>query len=342
MRTRIAAALSLLLVPLAAGRADAGDIAGKYSGRYRCRDWNTVDLRIDDQGGGRLSAVFNFAVRGGASGAYAMTGQYDERRGRFQLVPQQWIGTPPPGYGMVGMTGRFDPSTRRLTGKIDTAFCSEFELAGEGGTPLAPLPAASAPSAPPVGNRDYATDPVRNGIEYWDASMSAPSGSPRESEPIDDVIDWLRKEKYACLGSQRVVWDASGTKGTASGSVDTRARFVVECDGDCRGMRYAPYTQAQVYHFDRSRPVPVMQMKGIWFGGTVVKWVFTRPPGGTPPAVYVHQWSATGFDSGPGCKAPRSGNETAGSDAAPSAPADPRSRRRPVPGANATPMPTTK
>ena len=59
--------------------------------------------------------------------------------------------------------------------------------------------------------------------------------------------------------------------------------------------------------------------------------------GGTPPAVYVHQWSATGFDSGPGCKAPRSGNETAESDAAPSAPADPRSRRRPVPGATTRP-----
>ena len=337
MRIRIATTAWLLITLAAIGAAHGAEIAGNYSGRYRCRDWNTLDLRIEDHGGGRLSAVFTFAVPAGASGSYSMTGQYDERAGRFQLVPQRWIGRPPQGFQMVGMTGRFDPSTRRLTGKIDTVFCFQFELAGEGGAPLAPLPAASAPA---VGNRDYATDPVQNGIEYWDASMAAPAGTPRESEPIDDVIDWLRKEKFACLGSERVRWDPSGTKGTAGQKVDTRARFVIECDGECRGMRYAPWTQAQVYHFDRRQPVPVMQMKGIWFGGTVVKWVFTRPPGGTPPDVYIHQWSATGFDSGPGCKAPRSGTrETAGSDTTPNAPAAPPSRRAPVPGTNTSPMP---
>jgi len=309
MRVRIATVFCLVLMAAVAPSAEASDIAGSYAGRYRCRDWNTVDLKIQDQGGDRISGVFTFSVPGAASGAYEMTGQYDERTGRFQLVPRRWIGTPPQGFGMVGMTGRLDPSTKRLTGKIDNPFCFQFELAGEGGAPLAPLPATT----PQIGARDYATDPVRNGIEYWDARMAAPPGAPLESEPIDDVIDWLKKEKFSCLGSDRVRWDAVGTKGTAGGKVDTRARFVIECDGDCRGMRYAPWTQAQVYHFDRSRPVPVMQMKGIWLGGTVVKWVFTRPPGGTPPDVYIHQWSATGFDSGPGCKAPRSGpRDTAG------------------------------
>ena len=75
----------------------------------------------------------------------------------------------------------------------------------------------------------------------------------------------LRKEKYSCLGSQQIRWDTSGTRGTAGGSVDTRGRFVIECNGDCRGLRYVPGTQAQIYHFDRTRPVPVMQMKGLWF-----------------------------------------------------------------------------
>ena len=165
MRIRVATTAWLLMTLATIGAAYGADIPGNYSGRYRCRDWNTLDLRIEDHGGGRLSAVFTFAVPAGASGSYSMTGQYDERAGRFQLVPQRWIGRPPQGFQMVGMTGRFDPSTRRLTGKIDTVFCFQFELAGEGGAPLAPLPAASAPA---VGNRDYATDPVQNtGTLRW-------------------------------------------------------------------------------------------------------------------------------------------------------------------------------
>jgi hypothetical protein len=334
MRIPVATIIGLLLVLSAVEGAEAGDIAGSYSGRYRCREWNTLDLRIEDGGGGRISAVFAFKAPGG-SGAYSMTGQYDERAGRFQLVPQRWLGTPPPGFNMVGMTGRFDPVTKRLSGKIDTLFCFQFELAGEGGAPLPPLPATAA------ANREHATNPAQ-GIEYWDAGMSAATGPARESEPIDDVIDWLRKEKYSCLGSARVRWDATGAKGVAGGSVDTRARFVIECDGDCRGMRYTPSTQAQIYHFDRTRPVPVMQMKGLWSGGTAIKWVFTRPEGGTPPDVYIHQWSATGFDSGPGCKAPKSGSATAGSSAAPTSPADPPSRRRPPAGTAVDPRPTTR
>jgi hypothetical protein len=51
-----------------------------------------------------------------------------------------------------------------------------------------------------------------------------------------------------------------------------------------------------------------MEMKGIWFGGTQIRWVFTRPAGGPPPEIYVHQWSANGFDYGPGCKAPKTNN----------------------------------
>jgi hypothetical protein len=315
----------------AIGRVEATDIAGSYAGRYRCREWNTVDLKIEAEGGGRISALFTFKTPNG-SGAYAMSGRYEEASGRFQLVPQRWIGTPPPGLGMIGMTGRFEAATKRLSGKMDNLFCFQFELAGEGGTPL---PAVASPAV-----REHATNPAP-GIEYWDAKMSAAPGTPRESEPIDDVIDWLRTEHYSCIGSERVRWDTTGSRGTAGGSVDTRARFVIECDGDCRGLRYVPGTQAQIHHFDRTRPVPVLQMKGLWLGGTAIKWSFTRPPGGTPPDVYIHQWSATGFDSGPGCKAPRSGAETAGSsDGRP--PVDRQSRGRAAPGAAGGPRPNTR
>jgi hypothetical protein len=285
MRRQKITGFALLLMSLVPGRALAPGIGGHYSGRYLCNTWNSVDLQIAEEGGGKISGVFKFPViQGGGNGAYAMIGQYNERSGQFLLQPQKWIGAPPRGYSMVGMVGRFDAATRRLTGKIDTLFCGVFELAGDGGVPL---PAGPPPMAPT--QHDYATNPVQNGLEYWDNTMTAPAGAPRESEPIDEVIDWMRAQKYSCLASYPVSWDANGTKGSANSKLSTRARFVVQCEGDCRGLRYAPYTTAQVYQFGRTKPMPVMEMKSNWFGGTPVQWVLTRPSGGKPPDLEIGQ-----------------------------------------------------
>ena len=65
MRIPVATIIGLLLVLSAVEGAEAGDIAGSYSGRYRCREWNTLDLRIEDGGGGRISAVFAFKAPDG-------------------------------------------------------------------------------------------------------------------------------------------------------------------------------------------------------------------------------------------------------------------------------------
>jgi hypothetical protein len=296
------------MASLAPCRGGAAGIAGSYSGRYQCREWKAIELTITDQGGGRISAVSTIPFETGEGmGSYSMTGNYDERAGAFQLTPQRWLSRrPAAGSSMLLLQGRFDPNRRRLTGKIGSLFCGPFELVAAGGPPLSQLP-PGAPVAPGQGaNPALQSAPVQWGAEYWDATMSEGKAAVRESEPIDDVIDWLRSEKYSCVGSRHVSWDASGTKGSAGDSVDTRARYVIECNGDCRGLRYMPATQAQVYGFGRSKPVPVLQMKGLWFGGTQINWLFQRPAGGSPPDVYIHQWSATGFDSGPGCKAPKS------------------------------------
>jgi len=308
MPRRLLSAYWLLTVFLAAGQAGAVGIAGSYSGRYQCREWRAIDLVITDQGSGLISAVFTFPLETGAgSASYSMSGHYDERNGTFQLNPQSWLGRRPPGYNMIGMQGRFDPNSRMLTGKIDNLFCGIFQLAGAGGTPLPQLPPGSPVAPAQGGSPALRSDPVEAGIEYWQAPED--KATPRESEPIDDVIDWLRKEKYSCVGSQHLSWDASGTKGTALDRVNTRARYVIECDGNCRGLRYIVATEAQVQNFGHSKPIPVIQMKGLWFGGTQIRWVFTRPAGDRPPEIYVHQWSDTTFDSGPGCKAPKTNNK---------------------------------
>jgi hypothetical protein len=241
-----------------------------------------------------------------------MNGQYDERAGTFLLMPQRWTRRPPPGYQMVGMEGRYDPATKKLTGKIGSFACGAFELAGEGGAPLSALPPGSPVTRGQVTNPALRVQPTVQGVEYWDASMAdAGSGKRvlREAEPIDEVIDWLKSSKYSCVGSQHITWNPDGTRATARDRVDTRETYVIECDGDCRGLRYMPMTDAVTYHFGRARPVPVIQMRTTWAGGTVLQWVFMREPGGRPPDIYVHHWNAHGFNSTAGCRAPKSNNK---------------------------------
>ena len=138
------------------------------------------------------------------------------------------------------------------------------------------------------------TNFAENGFEYWDSAMSDPQGTPRESEPIDDVIDWLREQKFSCVGTRNVSWDASGTKAAVSDQISVRERFVIECDGNCRGVRYTPFVGAITFHFGLTQPVPVLEIKGVWFGGTQFRWDFKRPGGsGPPPDVYGHRARST-------------------------------------------------
>ena len=305
----------LWLVAAAAGvsQAHAAGIGGTYSGRYQCGDWNTVDLVISEEGAGKISAVFTFPLQqGGGTGSFSMTGQYDERAGTFLLMPQRWVRRPQAGYSMVGMEGRYDPATKWLTGKIGNFNCRAFELAGAGGTPLAALPSGSAVTPGQVVNPAVRVAPAVQGVEYWDASMAQDGSGKRvlrEAEPIDDVIDWLKNSKYSCVGSQRVSWNEDGTKATARDRIDMRETYVIECDGDCRGLRYVAMTDASIYHYGRARPVPVLQMKSNRASGTILQWVFTREPGGgQPPELYVHHWNAHSFNRATGCKAPKANN----------------------------------
>jgi len=290
---------SILVCVTALGVRCAGavSIAGTYSGHYRCAVTRNLDLQITDLGGGRIQAVFTFS--GAANGAYTMSGSFDIRSGHFHLDPQQWINRPA-GFNMLGLDGVFDPRTRRLTGRIPTFGCTTFEL-GPPGSGIRP----PAPPQAPLRHAQPAENPLA-GFEYWDATMDAPRGQPRESEPIDDVIDWLRKQGFSCMGSTHVIWDQSGTKGSAPDYVRTRERYVVECDGDCRGLRYLPYTDAQIYAFGKSQPAPLMEIKTTWFGGRGFRWEVRRTPNGHPPPdVYIHRWTNSGFNSGGDCRAPQ-------------------------------------
>src|SRR6476469_3115999 len=108
-------ALYAAMLLLSPSNAAAQAIAGSYDGRYQCgTEWRQVSLQVRDMGGGRISAVFTFPVdprMGGGQGSFSMMGTYDERTGRFQLAPQQWMRRPR-GYDMLGLDGTFDRASR--------------------------------------------------------------------------------------------------------------------------------------------------------------------------------------------------------------------------------------
>ena len=132
-------------------------------------------------------------------------------------------------------------------------------------------------------------------------------GPVRESEPIDDVFDRLSSEKLSCVGTAHVSWDRSGTKGTAADRVYVTERFAIECNGDCRGVRYTPYVSAGLVHYGLTSPAPMTLIKTTWASGTAFRWDFTRPASAqAPPDIYIHQWTASKFNNGsPGCRPPK-------------------------------------
>jgi hypothetical protein len=300
---------ALCLSMVFASAARAAGIAGKYTGRYQCQQWNTLELEITESANGRLSGVFTFSLKSiGQNGtaSYSMTGQYDAASGRFQLVPERWVGRPPRGVTMVGLSGTLDAATGRLSGKVEDFNCATFELAPPG-VALAPPPPPAAAPLPPE-RRRAATDVTgfMTPFEYWDTALSDAPGTVRESEPIDEVIDWLRKEKFSCMDTAHVSWNPGGTRGSAGDVVLVRERYVIECTGDCRNVRYLPGVNASVLHFGTLMPAPVLEIKSPWLGGSRFRWDFIRDNStATPPDIYIHRWTASTFNDKGACRAPK-------------------------------------
>jgi hypothetical protein len=83
-------------------------------------------------------------------------------------------------------------------------------------------------------------------FEYLVTALYDPPDTLHDASPIDESVAGMKKEKFACVGSQRVTWDAGVLKGTAPDRVTITERYVVECVGDCKGVFYKPDAAAQV------------------------------------------------------------------------------------------------
>jgi hypothetical protein len=276
----------------------------------------TLPLGIEDPDAGVTGSIafyFHRSLTTTDGAAYLLAGSYDHKTGRFHLEPKQWSGPHPAALEMVGIEGTFDGRTQQISAKMLSPRCDAVDLVPPG-VALPPLPAppparARDPKRPemaiaPTNVTNYLDVAGNPDFEYLVSAWFDPPGTLREGEPIDESVAGMKKDKFVCANSQQVTWDAAGVKGTAPGRVTITERFVVECVGDCKGVFYRPYAGAHVVHLGLTEPLPTMQIKSVWLGGTAFRWNFSRTnKSQPPPEVSIHRWTPlTGFgpmDPGP-------------------------------------------
>lgn len=338
---------AFVVVASASAQDRSNRIFDLFNGRYHCGGhWvdfqfhitpATGPLGIEDPDGGVTGSMtfhFHRSITSIDGAGYLLAGSYDPKTGRFHLEPKPWTSPHPGTLDAIGIEGSFDPDSRKMTAKMLSDKCDSVELVPRGVT-LPPLAAAeSSPAAPvrdpkraemflaPSNVTNYLDVASRNpDFEYVVTAWYDPPDTLRDTEPIDESVRMMTKDKFACVGSQRVTWDGSGTRGNAPDRVNITECYVIQCVGDCKGVYYRPYVGAQVIHFGLTQPLPTMQIKSVFLGGTTFRWNFSRTNSSQPPPeIYIHRWKPLvgfgPFDPGPAevarqqaaapsCKAPK-------------------------------------
>ena len=316
IRFGIVGCLAFVLAVSASAQEHSARIFDPFTGRYHCGGrWTEFQFKIvpvtgplgmDEPGGGVTGSItfyFHRSITSTEGAGYNLAGSYDPKTGRFHLDPKPWVAPHPGALNALGIEGTFDAETRKMTAKMLSDKCDAMELVPRGVT-LPPLPAEASTPAPardpkriemllaPSNVTNYLDVAANNpDFEYLVTAWYDPPDTLRDSEPIDESVELMKKEKFACVGSQRVSWDASGLKGTAPDRVTITERYVVECVGDCKGVFYRPVAGAQVIHFGLTEPLPTMQIKSVFLGGTAFRWNFSRTnKSQPPPEIYIHRW----------------------------------------------------
>jgi hypothetical protein len=339
--------LAFVVAVSASAQDYANRIFDVFTGRYSCGGhWTDFQFRMIPATGplgildpdadvtASITITFHRSITSIDGARYTLAGSYDPKTGRFHLEPKRWLDPHPAAFEMIGIDGTFDAATGKTTAKMLSNQCDAVEMVPPGVT-LPPLPVeASTPARvrdpkrvemllAPSDLTNYLDSAAYNdpGLEYLVTAWFDPPGTVHDGDPIDESVERMKKDKFACAGSQHVTWDASGIKGTAPDRVNITERYVVECAGDCKGVFYRPYAGAQVVHFGLTEPLPTMQIKSVMFGGTTFRWNFSRTnQSQPPPEIYIHRWTPLAgfgpFDAGPAevarqqaaappCKAPK-------------------------------------
>lgn len=305
----------LLSMPIAA----AAQLAGDYVGTFKCHldPWSRADLRIETSGTSesrvmaRLSLTFPSNQDGNTKATVDMKGGYSKGTGDLGLEAKKWLGPAPKGWGWERLQIRANYEADRIDGDSGFGTC-KFSFLRSGTVEAAKLvaelerrkeqqAATERREKLPPEWRDSETEVSdwEGSFEYVDASLTPAGWKDVEVEPVDAVHWNLHNAGMKCLVTTFVRWQ--GLQATLPAEHFDTKWHVVECRGNCKGVRYEiTVPTGLVFHHGLTTPVPVLQVRSPLRD---LKWVFTRPDARAPgPEVRIHTWSKSFGDSGPGCR----------------------------------------
>jgi len=105
-----------------------------WIGKYICGQGPTdLTLKIVSAKRGKLEALFDFAHAGSETQAiFKLSGRYDSKTRAVELEPEDWVGSHPPRWEMVGLSGTVSPDGLHFSGAITHANCTGFSLSVSG------------------------------------------------------------------------------------------------------------------------------------------------------------------------------------------------------------------
>jgi len=176
--------------------------ASVWRGAYMCAQGETnLILTIESAGGSNVIAVFAFAAPDGARGSFQLSGRLASD-GRLQLAPSRWINRPP-GYDMVGLTGRLNGDT--LSGRIDNPACGAFSVRREGSQSVA----RDDQTTDTFSLRDVVE--IRNFNTIMDQGCSAPGDYERLKQRIRSTATSATARANSLVAPQRNTFHVTTT-----------------------------------------------------------------------------------------------------------------------------------
>jgi hypothetical protein len=97
----------------------------KWKGYYTANQGKTnliFEIKTDNE---EILGIFDFNFQNKVRGKYILTGKYDNKIGKLDFVPKEWLNKPN-GYYMVGMKGFLNIEEGKYVGNIDNS--GEFSL----------------------------------------------------------------------------------------------------------------------------------------------------------------------------------------------------------------------
>lgn len=296
-------------------------LEGRYEGTYSLDQIHQVRAGLVVKGDRKFSGELTF--RGFKSPdsfelsdfAFSFSGVLDRRSLQLHIVPKAWL-TPPPAllvngqskpaplpyefYGSVRPDGLILNDSNVNFAPVGSTLAGELRRRADVWE-LSYLRERTPPERrPSVTN--LAADPWSRDFEYVDDVLLGKGQTDAGIAPIDRVMEAIKGRDLKCLATYNVSW--TGKNGTARGRHFGAKTYVIECQGDCRGLHYRPDgVGGESSHYGITTAVPVIRIISALFASYEFTWRFTMPGSSNQaPRVRIHAWTSDPDDKGPGCQ----------------------------------------